>query len=108
MNNQATVCVVMRRDETFSIERDPNFGRRIAEAIESYMATRQRQHVQIRKGSGIAAWVIGADAAETPQVYVLQEGTGERVTATEGSNAAIDAMVNVLRSRGYTCIKRSA
>lgn len=108
MNSQATVCVAIRRDEIFSIKGDPAFGQRLAEAIESFMTSRQKQHVQIRKGSGIAAWVIGADAAETQQVYVLQEGTGERVTAAEGSKAAVDALVNILRSRGYTCTKRSA
>lgn len=108
MNSQTTVCIAIRRDEIFSIQSDPAFGRRIAEAIESFMTTRHKQHVQIRQGSGIAAWVVGADAAEAQQVYVLQEGTGERVTATEGSKAAVDAMVNVLRARGYTCVKRSS
>lgn len=108
MSNQSTVCVAVRSDEAFSIERDPNFCRRVAKAIHAFLSSRQKQHVQIHNGSGVAAWVIGADTGEAQQVYVLQEGTGERVTATEGSKAAIDAMVNVLRSRGYTCVKRSA
>jgi hypothetical protein len=106
MNSQTTVCVVVRSDETFSMERDTAFGLRISQAIKAHKTTRKKQPVQIRQGSGIAAWVIGADIAEARQVYVLQEGTGERVTATEGSKAALDAMVDVLRSRGYTCIKR--
>jgi hypothetical protein len=105
MENQ-TICIVMRGGEKFTVERDVSFGKRLSIAINDFLKTRKPQSIRSSQYGGMAATVIGVDAPETRHVYVLQEGTGERVSASEGSQSSLDAIAEILRSRGYTCIKR--
>lgn len=107
MTNHNTICIAVRSTAAHGIDRDDKFGRSMSSALSKFDRTRSKQHILAHCPREIFGWVLGSDSADTQQVYVLQEGTGERVSATEGSKASVDALVNVLRSRGYTCIKRS-
>jgi hypothetical protein len=100
----------MREEAAYSISNDPTFSSRLADALKAFQSERKPQAVATRHRGGdqypYAAWVIGCDISEAAQVYVIQEHNGERVTAEVGSQGALDALVNVLRGHGYTCIKR--
>jgi hypothetical protein len=106
------ICVVVRSEATGNFSKDPAFGKKLSDAIDEFDKTKKPQRVestvQYRYGpaSGIAAVVVGADISQTQQVYVIQESGAERVTSSNGSKAALDAMVEVLRGHGYTCVKR--
>ncbi len=94
----------------------PGFGPALRSAMEEFENTRSPQTIRFLRtfGTGdtqyaercIAGGVVSLDTAEAVQVLVVSEGGGERVTKTSGNQAAIDALVDVLRGHGYTCIRR--
>ncbi|RWO06268.1 MAG: hypothetical protein EOS07_21750 [Mesorhizobium sp.] len=98
MNQNRTVCVVFRDD---AFDNDTELG----EAVEACQKTKRVQ--VFGRSSLIAGKVIGIDTNEVAQVYVVQEQSGERVTSSTGSQASIDAMVDVLRGHGYTVRRTS-
>jgi hypothetical protein len=98
MNQNRTVCVVFR-DDAFGADSE------LANAVEAFEKTQKVQVVG--RGPRFAAKVIGMDINEVAQVYVVQGQSGERVTPSSGSQASIDAMVDVLRGHGYTVRRTS-
>jgi len=100
-----TACVLLRTDASYSVKQDMKFGEKLSKALEDFNDTQSQQFISSGRHQ-YAAWVLGADVQDTTQVYVINGNGGERVTATTGSQAAIDALVTVLRGHGYTAIKR--
>ncbi|WP_376742345.1 hypothetical protein [Ensifer canadensis] len=101
-----SLIVVVRESATYTISRDCDFGAKLAHAVESFDRTRVPQTVSVG-AFGSTAKVVGGDFPGATQVYVVQENDAERVTSDRGSQAALDAMVNVLRGHGYQCIRSS-
>jgi hypothetical protein len=100
-----TACVLFRTDASYTVKGDMKFGEKLAKALEEFNSTQSQQFIS-SGAHQYAAWVLGADVQDTTQVYVINGNGGERVTASSGSQAAIDALVAVLRGHGYTAIKR--
>lgn len=101
-----SLVVVVRENATYTISRDSAFGAKLSHAVESFDRTRAPQIVSVGPG-GSTAKVVGGDFPGATQVYVVQENDAERVTADRGTQAALDAMVNVLRGHGYQCFRSS-
>ncbi len=100
-----TACVLFRTDASYTVQEDMKFGEKLAKALGEFDSTKSQQFISSGRHQ-YAAWVLGADVQDTTQVYVINGNGGERVTATTGSQGAIDAMVEVLRGHGYTAIRR--
>lgn len=104
MRDMKTICVILRGSDAWDLERDLHAGAAISDAVDRFNHSHRREAVH--GSSGVMGWVIGADTTESAAVYVVQENDGEKVTSTTGTKASLDALVNVLRGHGYTCIKR--
>lgn len=101
-----SVIVVVRESETYTIARDSDFGAKLSRAVTAFDQTRIGQTVSVGT-FGSTAKVVGGDFPGATQVYVVQENDAERVTADRGTQASLDAMVNVLRGHGYQCFRSS-
>ena len=106
-----TFCVAIRDEAWF---RMPNFSALLDAAVRENNETHKPSVIMGKMTdfgnqiNHIPGHVLGSDVDEARQVYVLQNGSGERVSAREGSQASLDALADILRARGYRIVKTSA
>lgn len=101
-----TIFMIIRDGDEWALRRDIHTGVAIADAADRFRRSSSRE--AIHGTNGVMGFVIGGDTTDTPAIYVVRENEGEKVTSRSGSRASIEALVNVLRGHGYTCIKRSS
>ncbi len=84
------------------------FGKKLSKAVDEFKRSRKPAPIYINSYDTHIAWVVSLDIKSDPQVVVVREATGRAVTALNAHQEDLEAMINVLRKHGYTCIRRSA
>lgn len=113
---------VIRESELSNISRDDQFGKKLADACDSYIRTDEPQQIytstsidepahgisgrRFRARPSVSVSIVGRDHASENQIYVIHEGGVDRVTRSSGLPRAIEALASILRAHGYDVIRR--
>lgn len=102
-----SAVLVINTDSLWLLNKD-DFAGKFRDAVATFQKTKKPVPIYLRAlySSTSVAWVIGKGMKEEAQVFVVREHTGRAVTGDQAHKDDLEAMVNVLRRHGYTCIKR--
>lgn len=98
--------LTVNHDALGSIERDPEFGEAVSDAIKRHFLTREPTHVQIRGCSGYS-FVIGHGDIATPLLIAVDGNLGHLVGYTDTKKQVDECLLRDLAERlGYKLVKK--